>query len=88
MFFLKFINFKIKKINSNVTTLNLNETKIMWSPNSTQKPDGTKWSKNFKIVTIEEKPFIFKIENKNKKECSNIKKNSINCTHVYGKRIG
>ena len=49
------------------------------------KKDGTKWSANFKIVVIEEKPFIFKIIKPKNKECNQVYNNSIDCPWSYSK---
>ena len=58
----------------------------MWPGSNKQKPDGSKWSAKFRIVVIEEKPFIFKKPKKNK-DCSLDYNNSVDCPWSYSKLI-
>lgn len=59
--------------------IDLNLTRVVWPGSITYKPDGTKWSNRFRIVTIEEKPFVFKIPKPANQECFQIYNNSIEC---------
>jgi hypothetical protein len=57
----------------------------MWPGLSRNKPDGTKWSAKFKVVIIEEKPFIFKIPKPKNKDCNSFYNNSIECPWSHSK---
>jgi hypothetical protein len=65
--------------------LKINQSKIIWPGNLNQKPDGTKWSKKFRVVLIEEKPFIFKALKPKDKECKDLYNKSVYCPWSYSK---
>jgi hypothetical protein len=62
---------------SNSHSLQLDLADIVWPGGSKVKPYGTKWSSNFRIVVIEEKPFIFK----------QLKSPHLTCNEQYNKSI-
>jgi hypothetical protein len=64
--------------------LQMNVSTIVWPGGLTVKPDGTKWSSKFKIVVIEEKPFIFKKYKPDNVECRQIQNNSVECPWAHG----
>lgn len=66
-------------LSKNEFKIELDESKITWIGGLMQKPDGTKWSTKFKIVTIEEKPFVYKFEKPNDYSCFELNKDSIDC---------
>jgi ionotropic glutamate receptor NMDA 1 len=55
----------------------------VWPGGSSNKPDGTKWSSKFKIVVIEEKPFVFKKMKPKNVECKQAYNNSVDCPWSY-----
>jgi glutamate receptor ionotropic, NMDA 1 len=59
--------------------LKINDSNIVWPGGLRVRPDGTRWSTKFKIVTIEEKPFIFKFRKVADKECNEIHPDSVDC---------
>lgn len=71
------------KSDSKGSNLDLNSSKIIWPGNTHQKPDGTKWSSKFKIVVIEEKPFIFKFSKPPNKQCNQVINSSYDCPWSY-----
>ena len=79
----KKINIGHFKSDSKSLDLDVNSTKIIWPGNTRQKPDGTKWSSKFKIVVIEEKPFIFKVAKPVNTQCNQIVNNSYECPWSY-----
>lgn len=75
---------KYFKYDSKSALVNANISKIMWPGATYQMPDGTKWSNKFRIVTIEEKPFVFKRPKPLNQECYLIQNNSIDCLWTHG----
>jgi hypothetical protein len=63
----------------NEFSMEIDETKIKWIGDLRQRPDGTKWSTKFRIVTIEEKPFVYKFEKSNGYTCFELNKDAIDC---------
>ncbi|CAF0713911.1 unnamed protein product [Brachionus calyciflorus] len=70
-------------LDSKSMNLKIDSSLIVWPGNFKHKPDGTKWSSKFKIVVIEEKPFIFKIPKPDNKKCSEFINNSYDCPWSY-----
>lgn len=81
------INVYKLKYESKTSEIELNLTKIVWPGVTSFKPDGTKWSNRFRIVTIEEKPFVFKIPKPYNQECYQVQNNSIECPWTNTKSI-
>ena len=54
---------------------------MVWPGNLRTKPDGTKWSDKFRVVVIEEKPFIFTKPKPNNLSCQQFMNNSVECPH-------
>ena len=72
------------KTNSRRSTLQLNQSIIVWPGNIRQKPDGTKWSAKFRVVVIEEKPFIFTHPKPKNMKCKQFLNNSEECPYSNG----
>jgi hypothetical protein len=64
--------------------LQINVSDIVWPGGLKIKPDGTKWSSKFRIVVIEEEPFIFKTFKPDNVECSVVQNNSVECPWSHG----
>jgi len=67
------------------TLINVNKANIIWPGSTKQKPDGTKWSAKFKVVVIEEKPFVFKIPKPKHMHCIHVYNYSVECPWSNGK---
>ncbi len=81
----EFVNVGEYVSDSQKTVTIVNKTKIIWPGATKQKPDGTKWSAKFKVVLIEEKPFIFKVRKPKHMKCMNVYNYSVDCPWSHSK---
>lgn len=70
-------HYLVFKTTQNEVNLELNKDEILWPGGQNKKPDGTKWSSKFKVVVIEEKPFIYKVFRPKDKKCSQIRNDTV-----------